>query len=355
LTLITFFVLYASAPWSVLAVPNGSFEDGTLCTVPDQWIMRTWNRDGEEPVPGTTYINEVCENGTRFFSGSRSCWLHSKVVDTDGTVASRGSWTWIESENPISQPSASHVRFYIMNIQPTHSLGWGWNDGIYLGFNDTVWDITNYKIHIYNNGETLNFNNYNGTKVGADGATWYEYIYPIPPAIDKTNMRIQIMCFAGDWTFYDTSYFADMTFYVDNVELLYTPTPPLSISISPTSASINVGNSVVFASSISGGTSPYSCQWYLDESPVSGATSSSWTFTPTTDGIYYVYLRVTDAAENTAQSENARITVTSIPVGGYSLPLGKHASAKPLTLYLIALSAVAAGFIVVRRKTPREF
>lgn len=287
-------------------IPNGSFEEGTLCTVPDYWVMKTFNYTSSPP-PISTYIHEVCENDTHYFSGSRSCWLHSRVVDTDGTKRDRYSWTWIESADWINQPSATHVRFYIRDIQPSHSLYWGWNDGIYLGFNDTVWDITNYRVHIYNNGETVNFNHYNSTKIGEDGATWYEYIYPIPSFINKSQMRIQLMCIAGDWTFYDTSYFADMSFYVDDVDFLCQSTP--SVSISPSAASIYVGESVSFTSVVSGGTLPYSYQWCLNGNPVSGATSSTWTFTPVTTGTYTVYLNVTENLGGIAKSNEASVTV----------------------------------------------
>jgi PKD repeat protein len=92
------------------------------------------------------------------------------------------------------------------------------------------------------------------------------------------------------------------------------PPPPLSASVNPLSASILVGQSVTFTSTVSGGVTPYSYQWYLNGAPVSGATSASWTFTPTSSGVYYVHLRVTDAKANTAQSESARITVAAVTV-----------------------------------------
>jgi len=339
---------YVSA-WVVIPIQNGSFEEGTLCTVPNHWVMKTLDYTGSPP-PISTYIHEVCENDTHYFSGSRSCWLHSRVVDTDGTKRDRYSWTWVESVDWINQPSATHVRFYIRDIQPTHSLYWGWNDGIYLGFNDTVWDITNYKIHIYNNGETVNFNGYNDTKVGTDGSMWYEYIYPIPSFINKSQMRVQFTCTAGDWTFYDTSYFADMSFYLDNVELL---TLPLSALISPLSASIDVGGSLTFVSTVTGGTSPYSYQWYLNGNPVSGATSSSYTFTPTASGIYYVHLKVTDATSNTTQSDAARITVATVPVGGYSFPIDTY-TPKPMIPYVALMAILTTSFIVIKCKTTRK-
>jgi hypothetical protein len=87
----------------------------------------------------------------------------------------------------------------------------------------------------------------------------------------------------------------------------------LSVSISPTSATIDVGKSRTFTSSVSGGTSPYTYQWYLSGSAVFGATGSSWAFTPSSTGSYSVYVKVTDSASTsvTVQSNNATATVNS--------------------------------------------
>jgi parallel beta-helix repeat protein len=130
--------------------------------------------------------------------------------------------------------------------------------------------------------------------------------------------------------------------------------PPLSASISPLSASINVGQSVTFTSTVSGGYTPYSYQWYLNGNPVSGATSSTWTFTPTTAGIYYVYLKVTDAKGNTAQPETARITVAAVPVGGYSIPIQVQTKAEPIIPYIALTAILTAAFIKVKRKIKKR-
>jgi len=135
----------------------------------------------------------------------------------------------------------------------------------------------------------------------------------------------------------------------------YSPPPPsLSVSISPLSASILVGQSVTFTSTVSGGYTPYTYQWYLNGNPVSGATSNTWTFTPTTSGIYYVYLKVTDAKANTAQSETARITARTVPVGGYSIPIQLPTTAKPATIHIALLTILTALFITIKRKTKRK-
>ena len=134
----------------------------------------------------------------------------------------------------------------------------------------------------------------------------------------------------------------------------YTSVSLLSVSINPLSASILVGQSVTFTSTVSGGFTPYSYQWYLNGAPVSGATSNTWTFTPTAGGIYYIYLKVTDAKANTAQSETARITAATVPVGGYSIPIQLPTTAKPVTLHIALLTILTALFITIKRKAKRK-
>ncbi|NWG10790.1 PKD domain-containing protein [Candidatus Bathyarchaeota archaeon] len=128
---------------------------------------------------------------------------------------------------------------------------------------------------------------------------------------------------------------------------------PPSVSINPLLKTILVNESVTFTSTVGGGTAPYTYQWYLDGSPVSGATSSSWTFTPSASGIYYVYLKVTDSASNTVQSATAKVTVsTQHPVGGYTVSLPRMSPASMLAVYgmIIVLFAVALSMPKRKRK-----
>ena len=129
-----------------------------------------------------------------------------------------------------------------------------------------------------------------------------------------------------------------------------TAPPPLTVSISPTTASILVGQQVTFTSTVSGGTSPYTYQWYLNNQPVTGATSSSWTFTPTATGIYYVVLKVTDSAGNTARSDPARVTVSSVPVGGYSVSLAKDAPKTPIVAYTMLIVLFSSVLSLTKRR-----
>jgi hypothetical protein len=137
-------------------------------------------------------------------------------------------------------------------------------------------------------------------------------------------------------------------------EASVTAAPQLTVSISPTSASLLVGQSVTFTSIVSGGYAPYSYQWYLNGNPVSGATSNTWVFTPTASGIHYVHLKVTDAKANTGQSETARIVVAAVSVGGYSVSFDKRPTARPLTLNLALAIGLALFLVAFKRRTKRR-
>jgi hypothetical protein len=84
-------------------------------------------------------------------------------------------------------------------------------------------------------------------------------------------------------------------------------TVPLSASISPSSTIMDVGQQQLFTSNVTGGTSSYTYQWYLNGAAVSGATGASWTFTPPSAGSYTVYVKVTDSVGMQATSNIASV------------------------------------------------
>ena len=135
---------------------------------------------------------------------------------------------------------------------------------------------------------------------------------------------------------------------------IVTVAPALTAQISPLSASIPVGQPIAFtATNVSGGYPPYSYEWYLNGNPVLGATLDNWTFIPTTSGIYYVYLKVTDDTNNTALSETARIIAATIPVGGYSVSLPRGAWTSQQATYFML--AVFFGTALSLKKHTRKF
>jgi hypothetical protein len=86
---------------------------------------------------------------------------------------------------------------------------------------------------------------------------------------------------------------------------------PLVATISPSSVTMDVGQSQVFNASVSGGTPPYSYYWYLDGEVVSGATGDTWTYTPSAEdvGSHNVFLLATDDIELLTLSNTVDVNV----------------------------------------------
>lgn len=119
---------------------------------------------------------------------------------------------------------------------------------------------------------------------------------------------------------FENSHYWETTALVDDVSIITVAPPspqPLTVKISPSAVLINEGESATFTSSVSGGTSPYSYQWYVKKvekgstlEAISGATNPTLTYTPPSAGFYTVRLKVTDSQGRTAECE-AAITVNA--------------------------------------------
>jgi hypothetical protein len=97
----------------------------------------------------------------------------------------------------------------------------------------------------------------------------------------------------------------------------------LSVGVSPTLVSLDIGQSQPFTANVSDGTPPYTYQWYQDGAPISGATGSTWTFTATSVGSYTVYVEVNDSAQMHAKSNTATVNVNVHDVAITSVALSK--------------------------------
>jgi len=102
---------------------------------------------------------------------------------------------------------------------------------------------------------------------------------------------------------------------------------PLSVSASPTSVIIGVNELQQFNASVTGGVSPYSYQWYVNSSSVSGANSSSFTFNSSSTGSYEIYVNITDSVGMTVESNiaSATVVVPNVTVVLYGGPVNSPA------------------------------
>ena len=86
---------------------------------------------------------------------------------------------------------------------------------------------------------------------------------------------------------------------------------PSNVSISPSNVNLDIPQNITLTATVSGGTSPYTYQWYNGTSAISGANSSTLTITAVSTGTYEYLVSVTDANTTTVNSTNATIVVNS--------------------------------------------
>ncbi len=105
---------------------------------------------------------------------------------------------------------------------------------------------------------------------------------------------------AGTYTYYFQWHVYQTNITFDTPTLDVTVNPPVTVSISSSKNPIDYGMSVTFNSNVTGGTAPYSYQWWLNGANVSGATSSTWTTSTLPVGNDSIRLWVSDSVGDPA-------------------------------------------------------
>lgn len=97
-----------------------------------------------------------------------------------------------------------------------------------------------------------------------------------------------------------------------NFDLSYYTPPPPTITISPSEPqNISIIDSIQFTANVSGGTPPYTINWYVNNVLMDSGTQV--VFQPIGIGVYAIYAIVTDGEGVTAQSTTVNVTVTEVP------------------------------------------
>jgi peptidoglycan/xylan/chitin deacetylase (PgdA/CDA1 family) len=90
--------------------------------------------------------------------------------------------------------------------------------------------------------------------------------------------------------------------------------PQPTVTISPTSLNMTIGNTQQFASIETGGLVPYSYQWYYsNNTAITGATGPTLNYKANFTGTYNIYLNVTDSLNYRVKSNTATLNVYSQP------------------------------------------
>ena len=249
-----------------------------------------------------------------------SIWLGpSSIVFTaaNGTVGQEFNVTvWLNlTENVYSYQVALHYDRTQLMCTDT-----GYTDGStsnYFEDHATMSPSPVIDTSILGNGSILAFETLEGDDMisgpHCDSLFWAEFQILQTPTIGNLSSTLDISTEYPDntWVLDENLNNINLTPCDANYLFIAPPPPPLSASITASSTSIYLGQSVIFSSTVTGGLSPYNYQWCVNSTQTS-ATSSSWTYTPTNSGSDTVYLNASDSTGTATESNSITITITPL-------------------------------------------
>lgn len=113
---------------------------------------------------------------------------------------------------------------------------------------------------------------------------------------------------------YPCNYYQDVsanesfTFSV-NTSTEPSPSPSLSASLAESASALNFGITINFTVTVEGGTAPFAFAWYIDNQLVETGNSPYYSTSTQPVGSHHIYVQVTDADGNTAQTLSPEFNV----------------------------------------------
>jgi len=279
---------------------NGGAVAAVMSTIYQPWLP---------PMKAQDYMNDLLTGGYNYTSGPGNGTNTDHGKATVGSIV-MNAFNLMMGESQDSS-SVQTVKSWVifgdaaLRVRPT-------------GTTPSAPVITSHPANVtVSAGQTATFT------VGATGATAYQWkknglsitgatgpTYTTPAVTSSDNgasFTVTVSNSAGSVT--------------SNAARLTVSSPStLAIASHPASQSVTSGSSVTFTVGATGGTAPYSYQWYKNGSAIAGATSASYTFNAySTDNGNKYHAVVRDAASQTVTSNTATLTVGSVPNPGSEL------------------------------------
>jgi hypothetical protein len=107
----------------------------------------------------------------------------------------------------------------------------------------------------------------------------------------------------------------------------------LNVSLSESASALNYGNTVNFTVLADGGTKPYTFAWYVDNQLAETSSSQYFSTDSLAVGSHHVYVKVTDADNNSATTLTVEFNV--LPVSSNSPSLSPSLSSSPTPIEVI--------------------
>jgi hypothetical protein len=189
----------------------------------------------------------------------------------------------------------------------------------------------------------------------------------VPNSNPSYNMHIGVM--GGPLTMYFQGSIDEVRVYnraltsaeisqIINVEATPTPTssPTLTVSLSESASALYYGNTVNFTVLADGGTKPYTFGWYIDGQIAQTSASQYFSTNSQAVGSHHVYVKVTDADNNSATTLTVEFNVLSVSSSSPGLSPTPSPSIPEFPTFVavpILMAVVLAGLIIFKRKCTR--
>ncbi|MBX8643895.1 MAG: PKD domain-containing protein [Thermoplasmata archaeon] len=272
--------------------------DGAGYTVNSNTIDETVNSDPTVSASASTTTADVGYSIT--FSSSPS----------GGTSPYTYSWTIGGTQVSTSQDfsySFSSAGSYTVTVTVTDSLGETYSASVSVTINN------NPAVSVSNNQNPTDVGNsvtFTASESGGTGTI--SYAWTVNGASEGSGSTLSYsFSSSGSYTIEVTV--TDGDGHTASASLTETVYSDPSVSISSSQNPTDVGNSVTFTASPSGGSGSYTYQWYLNDNAVSGATSSTYTTSFSSSGTNSIYVIIKDGVGNSATSSTLDETVNADP------------------------------------------
>ena len=306
---------------------NLYFSSGNVVMYAYDWntsasAEETYNAMGASLFEGQT-STYVATNG--FFTGLMTEWYHpnpyyggeAQVVYDDANLALSSGWLWADEGVPSNgtilfegsqynsfSSNATQLQYFTTNGAVEAASGYQFMTGgtlplsVSISPSSAMMDVGQQRLFTSN-------------VTGGTSPYTYQWYLNGSAILDATDFTLNFTPSSiGSYNVYVNV--TDNTGLIAESNIAFvTVNPSLSVNVSPTSVVMDVGDSQLFTSSVTGGAGPYSYQWYLAKVLVSDATNTTWTFTPTSAGSYTVYVEVTDSVGAQATYNTVNVTVNT--------------------------------------------
>ena len=243
------------------------------------------------PTGGFVKSSPAVSNGVVYFS-SWDDYIYAANATTGAQI-----WSYKTNDEVTSSPAVSNGAVYV------GSLG-----GVIYAFGQP-WPTISPTSVIMDLGQSQQFT----TTVGQGGTPPYTYQWYVNGTAQSTTASTFNFAPNAVGTYLVYVSVTDASgFTAQSNTATVTINPATSLTILPTSITMDVGQSQIFNSTVSKGTTPYTYQWYLNGTQISGATSSSYTYVPASSGSATISLQVNDSATTpalTLPTTNSSITI----------------------------------------------